>query len=322
VYSGDACHPGATSNKVDQVVADTNCPTVTVVAPNDPLLILVVGSKYVIQWTAVDDKGISSVDINLSRDNGNNWESIADNIANSGSYSWIVTGPGTNVDAVPVFSALIEVTATDAAGNTCGDRSNNPFAIYDLATETLMSLFQAEPVDAGIQLRWMFGDANLISGVSFERAASAQGPWSAVTLDQSREGDISVGLDRTVVTGQTYFYRLTASLRAGGSLTFGPLSGTAGVAIREFALTQLAPNPSPGRTRIEYAVPREAKVRLSVLDVQGREVAVLVNGVMRPGNYQAAWNGRTERGVAPAGLYFVQLETPAGRMVKRLALNP
>jgi hypothetical protein len=69
-------------------------------------------------------------------------------------------------------------------------------------------------------------------------------------------------------------------------------------------------------------VPREANVRLSVLDVQGREVAVLVNGVLRPGNYHAVWNGMTDRGAAPAGLYFVQITTPAGKMVKRLALNP
>jgi hypothetical protein len=293
-----------------------------VVAPTAPLQILVVGSKYLIQWTASDDKGVATIDINLSRDNGTTWESIADDYTNSGSFSWFVTGPGTNVDAIPVFSALIEVTATDAAGNTCGDRSDNPFAIYDLATETLLSLFQAEPMDAGIQLRWMFGDPDQISSVSVERATSAQGPWSAVTLDQSREGDVSVGLDRAVVAGQTYFYRLQAGLRAGGSLTFGPLSGTAGLAIREFALTQLAPNPSPGRTRISYTVPREAQVRLSVLDVQGREVAVLVNGVARPGSYQAAWNGMTDRGAAPAGLYFIQLTTPAGRTVKRLALNP
>jgi hypothetical protein len=61
-------------------------------------------------------------------------------------------------------------------------------------------------------------------------------------------------------------------------------------------------------------------VRLSVVDVQGREVAVLVDGVQRPGVYQATWSGRTERGAAPVGLYFVRYQTPNGNLMRRVVL--
>ena len=74
--------------------------------------------------------------------------------------------------------------------------------------------------------------------------------------------------------------------------------------------------------RIEYTVAREVKVRMSVVDVQGRVVATLVDGVQRPGRYQAAWNGEgTRGGRAAAGMYFVRYEAPGKTMVKRLALT-
>ena len=57
------------------------------------------------------------------------------------------------------------------------------------------------------------------------------------------------------------------------------------------------------------------------MDIQGRELAVLASGLTPAGRYQAVWNGRTDQGDAPAGLYFVKFNTPAGQMVKRLALH-
>jgi hypothetical protein len=69
------------------------------------------------------------------------------------------------------------------------------------------------------------------------------------------------------------------------------------------------------------AVPLPARIRLSVMDVQGREVVVLLDGESRPGRFQATWNGRTEHGNAPSGLYFIRLRTPGKDLVRRLALS-
>ena len=74
--------------------------------------------------------------------------------------------------------------------------------------------------------------------------------------------------------------------------------------------------------RIDYAVPRESRVRLSVIDVQGREVALLVDGVVRAGRFQTTWNGQLQSGVAaPAGLYFVRMNSGGKDYVRRLALS-
>jgi flagellar hook assembly protein FlgD len=68
-------------------------------------------------------------------------------------------------------------------------------------------------------------------------------------------------------------------------------------------------------------VAREAKVRVSVLDVQGRVMAVLVDGLQRAGRHQVVWSGETARGgIAPAGLYFIRYQAPGKDLVKRVTL--
>jgi len=80
------------------------------------------------------------------------------------------------------------------------------------------------------------------------------------------------------------------------------------------------PNPSRGPVEIEYALPRESQVRLSVFDVAGREVARLVDGPRSAAVHVASWSGIGARARARAGVYLVRLETPEGTWVRRLAL--
>jgi len=97
---------------------------------------------------------------------------------------------------------------------------------------------------------------------------------------------------------------------------------SAGGEVVAFALAPVAPNPSRGAARIDHAVAREARERLTVIDVLGREVATLVDGMQTPGRHQAIWTGESPRGRARAGLYFVRYETPARAFVRRLVLAP
>jgi FG-GAP-like repeat len=75
--------------------------------------------------------------------------------------------------------------------------------------------------------------------------------------------------------------------------------------VSEFVLGPMAPNPSPGEVHIPFAVPRETRVRVAVLDVLGRSVAVLADGVLPAGRHQVTWSGAKGNGQAPAGIYFV-----------------
>ena len=64
-----------------------------------------VGGTVKLVWQATDNTQVVSVTLDISRDYGNTWETIAANIPNSGSYVWDVTGPGTNSQPVVLWSS-------------------------------------------------------------------------------------------------------------------------------------------------------------------------------------------------------------------------
>jgi immune inhibitor A len=83
-------------------------------------------------------------------------------------------------------------------------------------------------------------------------------------------------------------------------------------------LEPVRPCPARGEARIGFTLARDAAVRLSVLDLQGRTVAVLATGTLSGGRHSIAWDGSTREGAAPAGLYFVRLEAEGRVTAQRL----
>ncbi len=73
----------------------------------------------------------------------------------------------------------------------------------------------------------------------------------------------------------------------------------------EFGLSQNYPNPFNGTSNFELRVAHWSNVRVSVYDILGREIAVLVNERKGPGVYPVSWHS----GNAPSGVYLVRMET-------------
>ncbi len=72
-----------------------------------------------------------------------------------------------------------------------------------------------------------------------------------------------------------------------------------------FALSSPFPNPFNSTTTIGYSLPAAGVVSLAVYDLSGREVALLVDGVMSAGTHEAVW---VAEGMA-SGCYTVQLRS-------------
>ncbi len=69
-----------------------------------------------------------------------------------------------------------------------------------------------------------------------------------------------------------------------------------------------SPNPFRRMTRIPFALRAPARVRLSVMDVAGREIAVIDEGVRGVGEHTAEWDGRDVAGSpSRGGVYFYHL---------------
>jgi hypothetical protein len=91
--------------------------------------------------------------------------------------------------------------------------------------------------------------------------------------------------------------------------------------VTEFALGPITPNPTRD-ARIDFAVARESRITLDVIDLAGRDVARLADGTYRPGRYRVAWNGRSRSVTLGTGIYFVRYQGGGKTFVRRLVLIP
>lgn len=113
---------------------------------------------------------------------------------------------------------------------------------------------------------------------------------------------------------------LALPLTTYGGLAFvgsGSVSSPPDALPAEFALAPLAPNPARGPVRAEFALPQESHVRLSVIDLQGREVAVLADGTYPAGRHEVSWDSNAGRPPA-AGVYFVRMVVGGRVWMRRL----
>jgi len=77
---------------------------------------------------------------------------------------------------------------------------------------------------------------------------------------------------------------------------------------REFALSQNYPNPFNPETNIEFSLPTDSRVSLTVYNIMGQAVKTLVNGSMFAGSYKVRWDGKDNSGnPAASGIYFYRL---------------
>jgi uncharacterized delta-60 repeat protein len=84
----------------------------------------------------------------------------------------------------------------------------------------------------------------------------------------------------------------------------------------EFALDQNYPNPFNPSTNIRYHLLNSSNVRLSVYDINGREVAVLVNESQQKGSYEITFDASK----LSTGVYFYKLVSNEFSDVKRMML--
>lgn len=70
------------------------------------------------------------------------------------------------------------------------------------------------------------------------------------------------------------------------------------------------PNPFDDYTTFSFNIPDNSHVRLSVFNLMGKQVAVLINENMNTGKYKYTWNGNTGKGATLAnGMYLYKFET-------------
>jgi hypothetical protein len=83
-----------------------------------------------------------------------------------------------------------------------------------------------------------------------------------------------------------------------------------------YALSQNYPNPFNPATQINFSVPEASVVKITVYDIVGSEVEVLVSEFLEAGNYNANWNAASYS----SGIYFYRMQTSSFVQVKKMIL--
>jgi hypothetical protein len=81
-------------------------------------------------------------------------------------------------------------------------------------------------------------------------------------------------------------------------------------------LDQNYPNPFNPLTTIRFRLPEKDRVRLSVYDVTGREITVLINENKVSGEHTIHWNATNQA----SGIYYYQLQAGSYREMKKMIL--
>jgi hypothetical protein len=107
------------------------------------------------------------------------------------------------------------------------------------------------------------------------------------------------------------------------------ISGTSGVIAeptRRGLHISASPNPFGPMAEIRYSIPGDygtsVAVSMRIYDVAGRQVTGLMDALTSPGPGRITWDGTySNGGLAPSGIYFIDLVAGNSRVVKKLVLT-
>jgi hypothetical protein len=116
--------------------------------------------------------------------------------------------------------------------------------------------------------------------------------------------------------------RITAEITAGGLYQVRTARGCIGPP--RFGLRVLSPNPmmrSEGSMSFSYSLIHESEISIDVIDVSGRRVTTLVQGVLSPGTRTERWDFDNGTGTkVAAGIYFIRMRADDLRAVEKLVI--
>ncbi len=261
------------------------------------------------------------------------WTGIWANVTDLGETPPAV-GDRLNITGARISESFSVTTLDQLAFTTTG--TGAPYAHKVLPTGVLATSAATAEAHEGMLIRF---ETVVITRVNADGAddVAGFGEWAFATVgapasNAVRADDLSdafgptynldnlaVGQGRAFIQGAWTFsfgnYKLIPvelSDVGGVIVSNEPVAGGVG-ALR---LRAAQPNPFAGTTRIPYEVAAAGPVRLAVYDVTGREVAVLVDGVLAPSAYEATFDAR---GLA-SGVYVVRLVAGGEALSSRLTV--
>ncbi len=228
----------------------------------------------------------------------NGFSAVALNEVDNAYYS---DGPYTDLN---ILRAAIGDNTLWTGTDTGGYDFTVVFADGNLPVE--LSSFTAEVNENKVLLNWR--TETEVNNYGFEILRQAQDDtWQLLGFVEGNGNSNSPKYysytDNSVSSG-SYFYRLK-QIDNDGRFEYSKVVEITVSDVTTFQLGQNYPNPFNPSTEIRFSIPETGNVNLTVYNIIGEQVAVLLNGVMEAGSHTINFNAEN----LLSGIYFYTLKT-------------
>ncbi len=232
----------------------------------------------------------------------------------------LITSPSVNTvidtEWSPGSNFCYKVSAIDVHGN----ESEWALVTPEDVVATLLQFFSTTWSSGSIVLSWTV--SSLDDGTEFHvfRSDDAGDTWQTLKDGKiARDGMTYAYVDTELLGGHEYTYRVDLSDGEGNRIFF--VSEEVHTPEIPLTLNQNYPNPFNPATTIQFYLPKQADVSLSVYDVSGRLVLNLENGTREAGWHTVSWDGSYASGkVAVSGTYFCRLKADKECVTTKMVL--
>jgi len=183
----------------------------------------------------------------------------------------------------------------------------------------LITAFDVIPSANGVELRWVVKSADGLQGFNIYRSDGSGIPFKRINelLVPPDPTEFSYR-DTHVRPKTTYWYRVGAVDNDG---EFFSRSVSVETPAAKTTLHQNYPNPFNPRTTISFYLTEKEVVRLTIYDVQGRQVRTLLSEEKDFGTHEVIWDGRNDLGeTVGSGIYFCRLVVGKTVETKKLTI--
>ncbi|MCB0270425.1 MAG: hypothetical protein KDH95_19870 [Calditrichaeota bacterium] len=195
-------------------------------------------------------------------------------------------------------------------------------ALFDVSLPVELASLRANGGFRQVLLEWT--TASEINNLGFEvyRSTSDNGPFELVATfvtDPSLTGAGNSNVyhdyafkDLQLADNTTYFYKLADVDYNGVRKFHSVISATTADdqnLISGFELAQNFPNPFNPETTVQFSLPQNSRIRVTIFDLLGRPVRQLGDGDFAAGEHQLKWDGINDfNQPVSGGVYFLRLD--------------
>ena len=225
-----------------------------------------------------------------------------------------LSGPNGSISMIGSGFSHLWTTTSGLSRNMCTPGKIN----YNQSTLPVeLSAFSASLLKIGVKLNWKTETEVNNYGFDVERKSETSN-WERISFVNGNGNSNSPKeysyIDQTAKAGK-YLYRLK-QIDNDGAYSYSKAVEVEFNNVMEYSLSQNFPNPFNPITTISFTLPLSGNVKLTIFNVLGQEIKMLVNGFKEAGIYTFNFDAK----ILNSGIYLYKLEADGFTQTKKMTI--